>query len=66
MKRNIFATYPNLENQTEINTSPFQEQQIAYVLLHYKVFFKVLKIQNLHLNLSISPRVCDLNPEIQL
>jgi len=57
MKRIIFASYQNFEDQTEINTRPFQEKQIAYVLLHYKLLFKVLKIQNLHLRLYTSPCV---------
>jgi len=47
MKRNIFAFYLNFHDRTEINTRPFQVQQIAYEFLHYEVFFVVLQIQNL-------------------
>jgi len=57
MKRNIFAFYLNFHDKPEINTRPFQEQQIAYELLHYKMFFSVLQIQNLHLRLYTAPRV---------
>ena len=66
MKRNIFSSYPNFENQTGINTRPFQEKQIAYVLLLYKLLLNVSKIQNLYLRIYTSPCVSDLKLEIQL